>query len=315
MDLFDVITSGAYTTVQDKGRYGFLQMGIPVCGALDPFAFRVANMLVGNDKNHAVLEMTITGPRLEVLADAMVAVTGAEISVSLNDQPIPMWRSFRVQAGDLLAIHQVKSGCRAYLAVTGGLDVPIVMGSRSTYVGGHIGGFNGRPLKAGDRLGARPAGLPDFLQALSEDDIPQFSPEIVLRAIPGPQDDFFVEGLDLLFSSQFMVSTKADRMGYRLQGPPIPLLSDKPKSIVSEPSMPGGIQIPADQQPIILLVEQTVGGYAKIATVISSDISKIAQATPGDTVRFEPTSLEETHRQYLRQVGRYQNIQKRMIKI
>lgn len=314
MDLFNTVTAGAYTTVQDKGRYGFLQMGIPVCGALDPFAHRVANMLVGNDNNEAVLEMTITGPLLEVLNDAMVAVTGAEIGVTLNDRPVAMWQSFRVKPGDTLSIHQVKSGCRAYLAVSGGLDVPLVMGSRSTYVGGCIGGFKGRPLKTGDRLGVRSARLPDYSLALSDDDIPHFAKEIVLKAIPGPQDDFFDMGLDLLFSSQFMVTTKADRMGYRLQGPSIPLADDKPKSIVSEPSMPGGIQIPADHQPIILLVEQTVGGYAKIATVISSDILKIAQATPGDTVRFQPTSLEDAHRQYVMRADRYQKIQKRMIK-
>ncbi len=312
MDLFNVVNPGAYTTVQDRGRLGFLQMGIPVCGALDPFALRVANMLAGNEGNQAVLEITITGPQLEVLADAVVAVTGAEIPVSLNDEPVAMWRSFPVKAGDRLGIHQVRSGCRAYLAVSGGIDVPVLMGSRSTYVGGRIGGFEGRPLRAGDRLKARPVGVPGFSMALADADIPRFSPEIVLKAIPGPQEDFFDEGLEMLFSSQFMVSPKADRMGYRLQGPPIPLSAGKPKSIVSEPSMPGGIQIPADQQPIILLVEQTVGGYAKIATVISSEIPKIAQATPGDVVRFEPTTLEESHRRYLFHADQYRNIFKRM---
>lgn len=314
MDLFNVVFPGAYTTVQDSGRYGYQQMGIPVSGALDLFAFRIANTLVGNEKNQAALEITITGPQLAVLADSEVAVTGAEIGVTLNGRPAAMWRSFRIKTGDLLTIHQIKSGCRAYLAVSGGLDVPVVMGSRSTYVGGHLGGFMGRPLQPGDRLQARSIRIPNFSRAVLEKDIPRFSSEISLQAIAGPQDDFFDEGLDLLFSSEFMVSTKADRMGYRLQGPPIPISSQKPKSIVSEPSMPGGIQIPADEQPIILLVEQTVGGYAKIATVISTDISKIAQATPGDTIRFKQTSIEDAHRQYMMQVDRYQTIEKRMIK-
>ena len=265
MDLFNIVTPGAYTTVQDSGRYGYQQMGIPVSGALDLFAFQIANMLVENKKNQAALEMTITGPHLEVLADLVVAVTGAEIGVTLNGQSVAMWRSFQIKAGDTLTIHQVKSGCRAYLAVSGGLDVPVIMGSRSTYVGGHLGGFNGRPLQPGDQLQTRNRKIPGFSRAVLEKDIPHFPSEISLQAIAGPQDDFFDEGLDLLFSSEFMISAKADRMGYRLQGQPIPISSQKPKSIVSEPSMPGGIQIPADEQPIILLVEQTVGGYAKIA--------------------------------------------------
>jgi biotin-dependent carboxylase-like uncharacterized protein len=289
-------------------------MGIPVSGALDLFAFRIANTLVGNEKNQAALEITITGPQLSVLADSEVAVTGAEIGVTLNGRPVAMWCSFRIKTGDLLTIHQIKSGCRAYLAVSGGLDVPVVMGSRSTYVGGHLGGFKGRPLQPGDRLQARYRKILNFSRAVLEKDIPRFSPKISLQAIAGPQDDFFDEGMDLLFSSEFMISSKADRMGYRLQGPLIPISSQKPKSIVSEPSMPGGIQIPADEQPIILLVEQTVGGYAKIATVISTDISKIAQATPGDTIRFKQTSIEDAHRQYMMQVDRYQTIEERMIK-
>ncbi len=315
MDIFEIVIPGAYTTVQDLGRYGYQQMGIPVSGALDPFAFRIANMLVGNEQNQALLEITITGPQLTILADSEVAVTGAEIGVALNGRPVPMWRSFRIKTGDLLSIQQVKSGCRAYLAVSGGLDVPVVMGSRSTYVGGHLGGFKGRPLQTGDRLRAMSQKSPDYSRAVLEEDIPRFSSEISLQAITGPQDDFFDEGLDLLFSSVYTVSTKIDRMGYRLQGPPVPISSQKPKSLVSEPSMPGGIQIPADEQPLILLVEQTVGGYAKIATVISTDISKIAQATPGDTIRFKQISIEDAHRQYVRRIDCYQTIKKQMIKV
>lgn len=315
MDIFEIVIPGAYTTVQDLGRYGYQQMGIPVSGALDPFAFRIANMLVGNEQNQALLEITITGPQLTILADSEVAVTGAEIGVALNGRPVPMWRSFRIKTGDLLSIQQVKSGCRAYLAVSGGLDVPVVMGSRSTYVGGHFGGFKGRPLQTGDRLRARSQKSPDYSRAVLEKDIPRFSSEISLQAITGPQDDFFDEGLDLLFSSAYTVSTKIDRMGYRLQGPPVPISSQKPKSLVSEPSMPGGIQIPADEQPLILLVEQTVGGYAKIATVISTDISKIAQATPGDTIRFKQISIEDAHRRYVRRIDCYQTIKKQMIKV
>ena len=298
MDLFSVLTPGAYTTVQDNRRYGYQQVGIPLSGALDSFAFGVANMLVENPVNCAVLEITVIGPRLEFLSEADIAITGAEIGMTLNERPVECWKSFRVKSGDILEINQVKSGCRAYLAVTGGIDVPEVMGSRSTYVGGNIGGYLGRPLKQGDIIKRNKGSLLDTEQHLSPNVIPQYSTNIVIRAVAGPQDDFFDIGLKTLFKSEFMVTAKADRMGYRLQGPVIKHKEEMPKSIISEPSVPGGIQIPADGQPIILLIEQTVGGYTKIATVISTDLSRVAQATPGDTICFEQVSLETAHALY-----------------
>ncbi len=298
MDLFSALTPGAYTTVQDNGRYGYQQMGIPLSGALDSFAFGVANMLVGNFVNCAVLEITILGPRLEVQFEADVAITGAEIGVTLNEAPIECWRSFRVESGDILDIKQVKSGCRAYLAVTGGIDVSEVMGSRSTYVGGKIGGYLGRPLKQGDIIKRGKGLLLNQVRHLYPAAIPQYSSNIVIHAVSGPQDDFFDEGLKTLYKSEYMVSPKADRMGYRLQGPVIKHRDNVQKSIISEPSVPGGIQVPADGQPIILMVEQTVGGYTKIATAISTDLWKIAQATPGDTICFDEVTLETAHAIY-----------------
>lgn len=298
MDAISVLTPGAYTTVQDKGRYDYQQMGIPVSGVLDAFAFRAANMLVGNPDYAAVLEITIMGPRLEILVESDVAVTGAEMGMTLNEQPVEGWKSIRVKPGDILNIQQVKSGCRGYLAVNGGINVPVVMGSRATYVGGKLGGYRGRPLKEGDVIQSGDAKLLNTPLKFPTDLIPKHLSEIIIRAIPGPQDDFFQEGLDTLFQSDYMVSTKADRMGYRLQGPNIKLAEGMPKSIISEPTMPGGVQIPADEQPIILLVEQTVGGYTKIVTVISTDLPKVAQATPGDTIRFEKVTLETAHSLY-----------------
>jgi len=315
MDLFSVLTPGAYTTVQDGGRYGFQQMGIPVSGALDSFAFQTANMLVGNPAGHAVLEITIIGPRLEMLAEADLAVTGARMGMMLNDRPVQGWQSFRVKPGDVLDIGQVKSGCRAYLAVSGGIEVAEVMGSRSTYVGGRIGGYHGRPLKQGDILAVGKAVLQSGNRQLPEQWVPDYSADIVLRAVIGPQDDFFTDGLAILFESEFMVSTKADRMGYRLQGAGIIHREGVPKSIISEPSMPGGIQIPADQQPIVLLVEQTVGGYTKIATVISTDLTRVAQATPGDPVRFEQVTLETAHSLYRENQRLMQQIDDYLMKI
>ena len=312
MDAFSVLTPGGYTTIQDQGRFGYQQMGIPVCGVLDAFAFHAANLLVANFRNAAVMEITVMGPRLEMMAEADLAVTGAEIGMTLNDQSIEAWKSFSVKPGDILNIQQVKSGCRAYLAVNGGIDVPEVMGSRSTYVGGNMGGYHGRLLKAGDVIKCgRAKRLPRMRQTPS-DMIPSYPSEIVIRAIPGPQDDFFLEGLDIIFHSDFMVSTKADRMGYRLQGPKVEIRKGMPKSIISEPTMPGGVQIPPDEQPIILMVEQSVGGYTKIVTVISVDLSKVAQATPGDTIRFERVSLETAHAIYQEQQKKLQNLEDRI---
>ncbi len=298
MNRFRIHSPGAFTTVQDNGRFGYQKMGIPISGALDAFASRVANLLVGNPADSAVLEMTLTGPEIEFMAESDVAVTGARMNVALNDQPVETWRSLRVKAGDMLTLHQVTSGCRAYLAVGGGIDVPVVMGSRSTYVGGKMGGFDGRPLKSGDVIRGCDQPLLATGRTLPENQVPTYARDICLRVVPGPQDDFFDAGMTTLLGAAYMVTAKADRMGYRLQGEPIEKKPDVPASIVSEPSMPGGIQIPADAQPIVLLVEQTVGGYSKIATVISPDLSRLTQATPGDTVGFESVSLAQAHALY-----------------
>ena len=312
MEVFSVLTPGGYTTVQDEGRTGYQQMGIPVSGVLDAFAFHCANLLVANPKNSAVMEITVMGPRLDILAPADLAVTGADIKMTLNDQPIPTWTSFGVNSGDVLDIQQVKSGCRAYLAVGGGIDVLPVMGSRSTYVGANIGGHQGRALKAGDVIKCGRGKRLDRPRQMPADLIPAYPAELTIRAIPGPQDDFFAEGLEVLFQSDFMVSTQADRMGYRLQGPKIKIREGMPKSIISEPTMPGGVQIPADEQPIILMVEQTVGGYTKIVTVISVDLSRVAQATPGDTIRFERVSLDTAHALYQEQHKKLQTLENQL---
>jgi len=298
MSALKILAPGGFTTVQDKGRFGYQQMGIPVCGVLDSFAFTCANILVGNDENKAVLEITIMGPSLEITKQMDIALTGARMGMTLNDKAIEQWKSIRVNPGDILTISQVQSGCRAYLALSGGLKVPRVMGSYSTYVGAKIGGFMGRPLQKGDILATNDARVLGKPRAIPAEYIPQYPGSVGIRAVPGPQDNYFDDGLTVLFEKEYMVTAKADRMGYRLQGTPVPIKSCMPKSIVSEPSMPGSIQIPPDEQPIILLVEQTVGGYAKIATVISTDLSKVAQTTPGDTIRFEKTDLKTAHHLY-----------------
>jgi antagonist of KipI len=298
VDTFLVITSGSFTTVQDKGRFGYQHVGIPVSGVLDTFACRVANLLVGNPEGSAVLESTIVGPQLAVMRETDIALTGAEMNAKLNYKPVENWKTIRVKPGDMLTFQQVKSGCRGYLAASGGIQVPEVMGSMSTYFGGKIGGYGGRPLKKGDIVKRGSGSLLDAPRHLPKKWLPRYPDKITLRTVAGPQDDHFDEGLETLFQSEFMVTPRADRMGYRLQGTPIKHRGNMPKSIISEPTMPGGIQVPADGQPIILLVEQAVGGYAKIATVISTDLRHIAQAVPGDSVKFESVTLETAHAIY-----------------
>ena len=296
MDAIKILAPGGYTTIQDKGRFGLQNMGIPVSGVLDNFSFVLANLLVGNFENSAVMELTIMGPCLEIRKEMDIALTGAKMGISINGKFYEQWHSIRVKPGDIVTIGQVQSGCRAYLAFSGGINIPEVMGSFSTYVGGKLGGFKGRSLQEGDTIKTLDVTLLAKERAIPQKlFIPSYPAHVVVRAIPGPQDDYFGDGLTTLFQSEYMVTAKADRMGYRLQGKSITIKENMPKSIVSEPSMPGSIQIPPDEQPIILLVEQTVGGYAKIATIISSDIALVSQTTPGDTIGFEKIDLDTAH--------------------
>lgn len=296
---FNVITPGLFTTVQDRGRYGYQKFGVPISGALDSFSACIANTLVGNDADAALLEISLLGPKLYVLQDAVVAICGADIPVTHNGDDVATWTAIRLRPKDILEIGEVEKnrGCRAYLAVSGGFAVPSVMGSRSCYVGGKFGGGFGRPLMAQDKLKRYARVFPKNLTELPRQQRPEFNATpIILRALPGPQDDRFDKGLEIFFNSEFIVSPDANRMGYRLLGPRVEQKIGFAQSIISEPSLPGGVQIPPNGNPIVLLKEQTVGGYAKIATVISTDLERIAQASPGDRVRFQKTNLEEAVR-------------------
>ncbi len=298
MEAFRVISPGSFTTVQDRGRYQFIDRGVPPSGSLDSFSAPIANLLVGNSAGAAVLEVTMLGPTLEVLCDLDVAFTGADMTVTVNRQAVPAWQTVPVKKGDVIRVGQAASGCRLYAAVTGGIDVPVVMGSRATCVKAKIGGLEGRPLKKGDVLSRLPGAPLAVTRALPAHWVPEHPADIVLRAVPGPQAEAFRSGLETFFGSVYEVTTEADRMGYRLRGAPVHHDEGFPQSIISEPTMPGNVQLPADGQPIILLVEQTTGGYTKIATVISTDLPKIAQAIPGNRVRFIQVTLEESHRIY-----------------
>ncbi|MDK9708945.1 MAG: biotin-dependent carboxyltransferase family protein [Desulforhopalus sp.] len=291
-----ILTPGLCTTVQDLGRFHAYHMGVPASGELDDYAGQVANWLVGNPATAATLEMSMIGASMEILAASDIAITGAAMNPQLNGRPCRQWTSFFVKPGDILELGAADNGCRAYLAITGGIDVPLVLGSRATYLGGRLGGFQGRMLAAGDVL-ARGAGplqkapktLPWF---------PLYPETIFLRAIAGPHDGYFCNQLARFFSTPFTVSSQCNRMGVRLAGDAIERDADAPESILSEPIAPGNVQIPAGGQPIVLLKEQTIGGYTNIATVVSSDIWRMGQAKPGDQVRFVRIDLHEAHALY-----------------
>lgn len=295
--VFKVIKPGLLTTVQDLGRRGYERFGIGAAGAMDPYALRMANLLAGNEENLAGLEITLQGPVLEVLSDCVIAVTGANLQPRVNGKDIPMWASVPVKKGEIIEFGPLKSGCRTYLAVNGGIDVPLVMGSRSTYLRGNIGGYNGRALKKGDVLEKGEEFLPlKRKRRLAPELIPTYSGQISVRVIEGPQANMFPEkSREKFYTGIFSITPQSDRMGCRLQGPSLEI--EEGYEHITDPVPPGSIQVPPDGNPIILLADrQTTGGYAKIATVISVDLPKIAQGKPGDQIQFIKVDLQESHK-------------------
>jgi biotin-dependent carboxylase-like uncharacterized protein len=238
------------------------------------------------------------GLRLKALRDLVIAVTGGDLFPTLNGEALEMWRTHLLVEGDVITFKRVRSGCRAYLTVSGGFLLPRIMGSRSTYLSGKFGGLQGRALKRGDILCTpdRPQPLNRLGLRFPGDWIPSFEKETVLRVIPGPQDHHFTEkGFKTFSSSTYHITPRCDRMGLRLEGPKIERRSDVEESIISEGLISGAIQVPGDGKPIIILTELVTGGYTKIATVISTGLTKVAQLKPGDKVRFDPISIEEAH--------------------
>ncbi|AZT90912.1 biotin-dependent carboxyltransferase [Caldicellulosiruptor changbaiensis] len=295
MECFKVLNPGFFTTIQDLGRYGYESQGVPNAGAMDEFALRIANILVDNHENAPCLEITLVGPVLEVLNDTMIAVAGAEIQPLVNGFSRPCWSSFPVRKGDVITFRPVKSGFRAYLAVAGGLKGEFAMGSFSTYVNGKLGGVKGRPIAKGDIL---ESGVPKHglvPKKIRDEFLPIYSEEEEIRVILGPQDNYFTkEAIEIFLNSTYLITEDSNRMGYRLEGPPIK--AKEKHDIITDGVVPGSIQVPANGKPIILLKDApTTGGYVKIATVISPDLSKLAQLKPGDRLKFKAIDLLQAH--------------------
>lgn len=297
-----VIKPGLLSSFQDLGRHGHQHLGVPVGGAMDVRAHRLANLLAGNDEDQASLEITLKGPQLRFDAASCIAISGADLAPALNQQPIPNNRPVIVQAGDVLTFGTRRRGLRAYLAVHGGFCLPCVLGSRSTYMRGTLGGLQGRSLRANDRLALNQALDSTQAPALSEAlwKIKVYLPALLgnthrrdVRIIAGPHADRFTpESWQQLLSADWRVAAQSERMGYRLDGPVLNLADTR--QLLSEGTSFGTIQVPADGQPIILMADrQTTGGYARIAHVATVDLPVIAQTMPGEHLRFRDISLGE----------------------
>lgn len=309
--MIKVLKPGLLSSIQDLGRTGYQKFGVIASGAMDPFSHRMANLLSGNEENDPALEITMMGPTLTFEEDTLISICGGDLSPSINGQPIRTWRSVFVKKGSELKFGGCQKGCRAYLAVSGGFAVPEVMNSKSTYLRAGIGGFKGRALKAGDLLETGKPSLQslkmkDFLskqlldKAFVENDwgiasklIPETVGNPEIRITRGRQFDLFThESRIQLFNHAFEVTAQSDRMGYRLKGPAL-ALSEHAEQI-SEAVNFGSIQVPPDGNPIVLLADrQTTGGYPKIGQVAAVDLPLLAQAKPGDALRFAEISNEQ----------------------
>jgi antagonist of KipI len=309
--------AGLQTTVQDLGRPDHQRDGVPGGGAMDRSALRVGNALVGNDDGAAALEATLIGPAIAFDDPTLIAITGGNLDPTIDGEPAPMWRAMCVPRGATLRFGRPKVGCRAYVAIAGGVDVPLIFGSRSTYLRAQFGGHEGRALRVSDVLRIRePAPIAEQIAALvraghDEGAVAvaswsaghtlrmRYSSEAVVRLIAGAHAELLAApSRTKLFSASFNVSSSSDRMGYRLEGVELPLRN--PVELLSEGVAFGTMQLPPDGMPIILMADrQTTGGYPRIGEVASVDLPLIAQLKPGDRLRFRPVSVDEAQQAYL----------------
>ena len=301
----EILTPGLATAVQDRGRFGYYRYGIPQGGVMDQYAATLANRLVGNTPDEAMLECTYLGPKLRTDAPAVVAVTGAPVDVLVNGEPVAQNARVELAAGDELAFGVIRGGAKFFIAVAGGIDVPEVLGSRSTYPIGKMGGFEGRALAAGDvvPVGAALAETLPRIDAIPADLLPEYPREVEVRFMLGLYDHKLTEeGLTNLTGAEWTLTPVADRMGLRFDGPGAPWKREEqpfgagqdPSNITDAGYAVGSIQIPGGTQPIVLHCDAVSGGgYAQAGTVISADMDLFARMAPGTKVRFVPVTMDE----------------------
>lgn len=292
-----VVKAGMLTTLQDLGRYGLQRYGMPVSGAMDSYALHLGNRILGNPDNEAAIECTLLGPTIYFEQGQLIAITGADLSPTIDGNPLPMWKPVPVEAGSLISFGRRNFGCRAYICFQGGLDIPEILGSRSTYSKGQIGGWKGRSLQEGDKIAFRRyyVGKEEAFHWAVD---PNLYPDLattVIRVMEGPQfAGFESEAQKSFFSDVFTISNNSDRMGYRLTSKPLRLTAQK--ELLSTAVTFGSIQVPPDGNPIILMADHpTTGGYPLIAQVATIDLPLLAQKGPNDHISFERISLDEAH--------------------
>ena len=286
---FEVLNAGVLTLLEDKGRFGFNDIGVTQAGVMDEYAFLWANKLLNNDLNAACLEVLYSGLRLKATASCVIALTGANLQVCLNDCYIQPWQTYNLQAGDILHFTKSLNGQRAYLGVKKGFKVQKVFGSCSTSIKEKLGLFQGRAIQTSDFLPYK-SSFETSGKKVKQSLIPKYEKHVTLRVVLGYQEALFDESVkERFFSSTYTISNENNRMGMKLTGEAIACNED---GIISEGIAYGAIQIPKDGQPIILLKErQTIGGYPKIGSVLSIDCFKLSQMKAGNSVRFEPISI------------------------
>jgi len=301
-----VLQPGMLTTVQDTGRFKYQRLGYTQSGAMDDFALRIGNRLVDNPENEAGLEMTYFGEEFLILTDAIIAITGADFSPEVNGQAVPMWQSVFVEEKSILSFKRRKYGVRAYICVKGGFDVPRVLNSKSTDLKSSFGGYRGRKLKVGDILSIPEVSMESgninnkFPDELVHQNYRWYDEPQEIKVTLGPDmDHFSEEGYKTLLENEYEISEKLDRQGYQLIGPKIEHSSKGPNIITNFTSL-GAIQVPGAGTPIIIMKDrQTTGGYAKIANVISADISKLAQRGMGEKISFTSVDINRARELFI----------------
>lgn len=294
MDGIKIKNGGALTTIQDMGRYGAQQTGFGPCGVMDEKAFHIANALLGNSENEAMLEATLLGPEIEFTQENCFVLTGADMGATLDGVLVEGYQVMTAKKGSVLKLGFAKAGVRGYLAFAGGLDVPEVMGSKSTSLKIGLGGLEGRMLRTGDEISfLQPEALLRHMERRKITPPDYQKKEWKVHVVLGFQKDHFTgEGIHAFFTTPYTILQDSDRMGYRLDGEPV--TCRKTVDIISDATVPGAIQIPANGKPIILMADrQTTGGYAKLGAVITADLPVLAQAAPGTKLFFEQVSVEE----------------------
>ena len=299
---FEILEIGGVATVQDLGRKGLGRFGVPASGPMDAFAFRSANALAGNREDCAAIEIGLGEVTLQARRDCIVAATGVGYKVSVYIWEFPLWDSFYVRAGWKIHLTKTGPGVWAYLAVNGGVQTPPVLGSRSTYLRGAFGGLAGRMLQAGDLL---ETGIVPYIpyelagRTLPEGNRPKYQENPILSVVMGPQRDYFTkESIETFLSSEYSIRLTSDRMGYRLEGPP--LTQRGHKELISEGMTSGAIQVPSNGLPMVMMADgPTTGGYPKIGTVASADLPLLAQCVPNQSrIRFQETPVAEAQKRY-----------------